>query len=160
MTPLDTTWEHVTEGTYVRDKNGVVWKVIKVEFFDDTITLRRREGTESVIKQPPFAAPVTVMVPTDDEATATVQKVFPNATVEAVKFKGKPWGCAAWPKRSLRDAQSHLFMAHGVYAGDIKELKSATECHQASHTDETLFKYMPHTHEGETWPRPETTTSK
>jgi hypothetical protein len=153
MTPLDSTWEHVAEGEYVRDKNDVVWKVVKIEFFDDTIVLRNREGAERTIKQPPFSAPVTKMVPTDDDAVATVRKVFPDAQIAAVKFKGTPWACGAWPKRSLREAQSHLFMAHGVYAGDIKELKSATECHQESHADETLFKYTPHTHEGETWPR-------
>jgi hypothetical protein len=158
MTPLDSTWDDVEVGTYVRDKNGVVWKVLAVEFFDDTISMRNRDGVERTIKRPTGDTRVTTMVPTDEEAVVTVQKVFPSATIEAVKFKGKPWGCAAWPKRSLRDAQSHLFMAHGVYAGDIKELKSATECHQLSHTDQTLYKYIPHTHEGESWPRPETTS--
>lgn len=153
MTPLDSTWADVDVGTYVRDKNGIVWKVVKVEFFDDTIHLKSRDGTVKVIKQPSLDTRVTKMVPTDDEAVATIQKVFPDAHIEAVKFKGKPWGCAGWPKRSLRDAKSHLFMAHGVYASDIKELKSATECHQLSHTDETLYHYIPHTHEGETWPR-------
>jgi hypothetical protein len=158
VTPVDSTWEDIKEGDYVRDKNNVVWKVLKVEFFDDTITLLNREGVERTIKQPPGGSRVTMMVPTDDEAVATVQRVFPDSRIEAVQFKGKPWGCQAWPKRSLRDAQSHLFMAHGVYAGDIKELKSATECHQFSHADETQFHYIPHTHEGESWPRPETTS--
>ncbi len=153
LTPKDATWDDVEVGTYVRDKDNVVWKVLAVEFFDDTVSMRNREGVERTIKRPFGGGRITMMVPTDDEAVATVQQVFPDSRVEAVKFKGEPWGCAAWPKRSLRDAQSHLFMAHGVYAGDIKELKSATECHQLSHSDETLYKYTPHTHQGETWPR-------
>lgn len=70
MMPTVRTWGEVIVGTYVRDKNGVVYRVEDEK--NGWLLLVKRDGTKDAQLRPPPGAPVTVMVPTIAEATETI----------------------------------------------------------------------------------------
>lgn len=147
--PQQATWAQLEVGAYMKDKAGVVWKVERER--DRHFGVVNRAGEKHILKPRPAKTPVTMLVPTESEAAATLKEVL-GAKPEALMVDGeRSWRVKAWPRDkqtagfSLFDARSHLALFHVGYAADIPNFKDAQECHDLCHADGTTT--LPHTHQ-------------
>jgi hypothetical protein len=76
-------WSDLEVGAFMRDKNGEVWKVTKVDEWDGHVTqITNRSGRVADLKPRPPSTPVTRVVPTMDEAIRTVEQMLGGKTVD------------------------------------------------------------------------------
>jgi hypothetical protein len=74
-------WSDLEVGAFMRDKNGEVWKVTKVDEWDGHVTqITNGAGDLVDLKPRPPSTPVTRVVPTMEEAIASVQRILGGTT--------------------------------------------------------------------------------
>lgn len=82
MIARETQWYRVKQGTYVRDLNGKTWYVH--ELTKDLVVLVDRERSTRRIDKPAASKPVTILEPTLEDATKTLQELLEAVVVEGV----------------------------------------------------------------------------
>lgn len=150
MQPYQGKWSDLTVGSYMRDQTGMVWKVEKERDFH--LLVINRDGTKKHLKPRDPNTPVTLMGATEAEAARVLQEQL-GARVLARREAGqKGWLCPAFPKAGVRgamqDASGHLFIAHGIYVGDVKRMDGENgmiACHDADH-ESPGHGYQEHSH--------------
>jgi hypothetical protein len=78
----ETQWYRVKQGGYVRDLNGRTWKVHEIT--RDTVVLVDRERRTRRIDRPAASKPVTILEPTLEDATKTLQELLEAVVIEEV----------------------------------------------------------------------------
>ena len=76
MQRTDATWADVEPGAFVVSPAGEVYKVLALDKFEDTVTFTDRDRNVFTSRAKPLDTPVTMAVPTFEEAIATVQQVL------------------------------------------------------------------------------------
>jgi hypothetical protein len=144
------TWGDLQIGSYMRDQTGVVWKVEKERDFH--LLVVNRDGEKKHLKPRPPTTPVTLMGATEEEAARVLREKL-GAQVIARRAAGqKGWLCPAFPVKgaqgAMAEARSHLFMAHGIWTGDVKRMEGENgmiACHTESH-ESPGHGYQEHSH--------------
>lgn len=149
MQARQATWADLHLGAYFRE-DGVVWKIEKERDFNYLGV--SRDGERRRFHPRDGRSPVTMLVPSEEEALAALKKTV-GARVVARRAAGETgWLVDHFPKNpkvpgALDDGRTHIFMMHGIYTGDVKTLAGLIECHEDSHRD-PLQGYQEHTHPG------------
>lgn len=149
MQEYATRWGRIHEGDYVRDAAGKAWRV---EAFDHDrgFLLIDREGTRQIVKGW-IGREVTQLVPTHDEALATVEQLL-GATIVAEMYPKRPASCLRKMPAVLGEWQGHLLQMHGMYCKSgkgSKSLKYLVEIHNDDHSHGAVKShgYIPHLHD-------------
>jgi hypothetical protein len=143
-------WSDLQIGSYMRDQTGVVWKVTKTRDFH--LLVENRDGDKKHLKPRDPNTPVTLMGATEEEAARVLREKL-GAQVIARRAAGQTgWLCPAFPLKgaqgAIQEARSHLFMAHGIYTGDVKRMdgpNGMTACHDEDHASPG-HGYQEHSH--------------
>ena len=75
------TWKEVWVGSYIRDKNGKVWKVKDLIFAGPTASLVDAKGKQGKTPWPADDTPVTVVEPTTQDAITLIQRTLDGQEV-------------------------------------------------------------------------------
>lgn len=150
MQPYQGTWSDLTIGSFMRDQTGVVWKVEKERDFH--LLVINRAGEKKHLKPRPPSTPVTIMGATEGEAERALAETL-GAQVVARRAAGQTgWLCPAFPasgqQGAMPEARAHLFIAHGIYTGDVKRMdgpNGMVACHEDSH-EAPGHGYQEHSH--------------
>jgi hypothetical protein len=153
------TWGELKVGTTIQDKGGVQW-LIAARDASGGYRIESEGGHHAVLKPKNRDYPMTIVEPTTQQAIDLVREGL-GGTAEA--YQDEPGGGlyvgpfttapAKQAKRRLEEAQSHMFLLHGIYTGDVKDYAGQVEAHEASHGDHednasTGDGYVPHIHRG------------
>lgn len=148
MQERQSAWGDLHVGAYFRE-DGVTWKIEKERDLNYLGVNREGERRRFTPRDP--RTPVTMLVPTEEEANGTLQKLLGAVKIGERATGAKGWSVEAFPTKSgpgvLEDCRSHLFMFHGVWAGDVKTLVGLIECHEETHRD-PMKGHQDHTHAG------------
>lgn len=148
------TWGELAKGMYVKDANDMTWKVIATKPAPPShyVKVQNVALQTKILKPRPAETVVTLMVPTTEEAVATLQKDL-GAVPEAIQdnetgiLRVRPFPSAKRTAINLDLARSHLFLLHGIYVGDVKGMKEMVEAHEYGHEDPEKGAYVAHEHE-------------
>lgn len=151
MQPYQGKWSDLQIGSFLRDQTGIVWKVTKERDFH--LLVENRDGVKKHLKPRDPNTPVTLMGATEAEAAKALQEKL-GARVVAQRTNGqKTWRCPPFPRAgqpgAISDSSAHLFIAHGVWAKDVKTMdgdSGMTACHTWAHENPREPNYIPHTH--------------
>lgn len=131
-------WGDVRMDSYLRDKNGVVWRVCTID--DQGYALVKNRHNQVATLPPRNAyADVTFVSDDDEDACVALLRDKLGAEVMGVKPNAGDWILESWPEKAaggLDKYREHLFDFHGVYANDITgngAYKRLSEAHRAAH---------------------------
>lgn len=148
MIPTQGTWADLAVGVYLKDKNGKTWKVTAERDFHFQIT--DREGVRKTLTPRAPKTPVTIMGATETEAMAALESTLDAHTMAHKRAGAKVWEAGVFRTAgpgSMIDARSHLYLMHGVYNTDIKDMKGLIDCHDYFTEQPTHGAgYVPHVH--------------
>lgn len=148
MRPQQATWAQLEVGAYMKDARGVVWKIERER--DGHFGIVNKAGEKAILKPRAGSTPLTILVPTETEARATLESVLGAKPVALSENGERSWRVRSWPRDkqtysySLFDARSHLALMHVGYVGDVSTFKDAQACHDECHADATFM--LQHTH--------------
>lgn len=147
MTPRQGTWGELRVGSYMKDKNGQLWKVVAERDFH--LQIQNREGRKVHLQPKPAATPVTIMDATEIEAHEAITTILGARNVAERKEPDGVWNCPPFPTHSegagIHFARSHLSLMHGMFVDDVRTIKGLVEAHEASHA-KPFTKYPEHFH--------------
>ena len=152
------TWGDVKIGSYIRSKDGVVWKVEHHKPGSPAFWgMRKRDGETKILPAPPATAPVDIMYLNMSEAEAQLRDEL-GAEVFAEKYDGEGvWRCPPFNSKRIPEMKFHLELLHGVAVKSVNDpgqpagmnsKKALIECHDAQHADPGP-RWTPHIHEKE-----------
>lgn len=148
MIPRQGTWGELHVGAFMKDKTGVTWKVTAERDFH--LQVKDREGTTKHLKPRNPSTPVTILTPTPEEATRTIEDVLGGGVLAELYRGHRVWAAGEFRTKgpaALLDAKAHLHMMHGTWANDIKTMAEALEAHEHFHEHpETSCGLVPHHH--------------
>ena len=81
MIPRDAKWDDLERGAYMKDKTGKTWKVVAARG-DGHLDIVGRDGASATLAPRDPWTPVTMLVPTLDEAVATVAATLGGVVIE------------------------------------------------------------------------------
>lgn len=134
------TWADLHVGAYIRDKDGKAWKIVAES--EGRYGIVDRDNTRKILNPQRRDHPVTLLVPTEAEALENLKAL--KARAVARRSSGQGWSCPPFPGRT-DEAASHMLLMHGIYAGDVKTMRTMREAHDSSHVD-PAGGYVAHTH--------------
>ena len=141
-------WAEVAPGTYVKSKDGTVWRITGYDAGTDRILLAGRGGATSSIPKPDRSVAVTILEPTEAEAIATATDALGAVTIARTEPDGS-WRARPFPLSSKNGgmdlARTHLKMFHGVWADDVKTIAALVDCHDEHHRTPSEL-HQPHRH--------------
>lgn len=133
-------WADVKDGTYIQDKNGVTWKVLRST--PDLVRLVNRDQKMVDLRRPPGSREVTFLVPTETEARFTLAKAL-GARVLASRDASGYYRTPVPETWNLEDATWHMSRFHRIDVShltleEIRDLHETSEptC-QHEHTEDT-----------------------
>lgn len=152
------TWGELKVGMTIQDKGGVQW-LVAARDASGGFRIESEGGHHATLKPKNRDYPMTILEPTTQQAIDLVREELggtPEAYVDNAGTKlihAGPFtrSSSKFAKRRIEEGQSHLFLLHGVWAGDVKEYKGLVEAHETSHADHedeasTGDGYVPHAH--------------
>lgn len=148
MIPQQGTWADLHVGAYMKDQTGKTWKITHERDFH--FRIEDRDGNAKMLRPRDPRTPVTIVVPTEAEAVATLESKL-DATTLADKANGsKVWQAGPFREKgpgALTDGKAHLYLMHGTWANDIKDMAGVVEAHEYFHAnpDHSLGR-VPHVH--------------
>lgn len=148
MIPQQGTWRDLHVGAYMKDKNGKTWKVVAERDFH--LKIQDRDGKTHTLPPKDPRTAVTLVVPTQSEAESALREHLGAREIAALERGAKVWDAGEFREKgpgALLDAKSHLYLMHGVWANDIKQMSDAREAHEACTEDPGIgMGYVPHHH--------------
>ena len=145
------TWADVGIDTYIRDRQGTIWRVCAVDEraassgMSPAFRCSNSQGEWLNIAPKPLEMAVEIV--SEVEEQITLLRDVLGAQIVATKNQADPgWTCPSWPASSggsLDKYRTHLELAHGMYVGDVKTFARLVEAHEAAHESEP---HVPHTH--------------
>jgi len=148
LIPQQGRWADLRVGTYLKDKNGKTWKITREKDFH--FKIEDREGNAHLLTPRAPDTPVTLVVPTQEEAEATLRDKLGAREVAALERGAKVWNAGEFRTSgpgALLDAKAHLYLMHGIWANDIKAMSEARAAHEACTEDPDIGRgYVPHHH--------------
>lgn len=159
MIPTDGCWGDVRQDTYIKDRNGVVWRCVG---YDPTeargehtghFRLMNRDKTYVDIAPKLNTEHVTIMTMTEEDMIPLLRDKL-GATVIATQDRAtKAVTCPPWEEAravgiELKWFRDHLALMHHIHPDDIKTYKQLVEAHAQCHDPEDIMskRSIPHTH--------------
>ncbi len=149
------TWGDVRQDGIIRSKEGVVFKVVRINMTH--VGLRTRDGESKIIKRPAATAPVDIMHLTQLEAEEMLRDQL-GAELYAIKYDGEGvWKVTPFDNRKIQEMKSHLLIFHGVSStsandpgnsAGMNSKKALIECHNEQHASPGP-RWTPHVHVSE-----------
>lgn len=142
-------WSDLHIDSYLRDKQGTVWRICAED--RGWFRAKNRQGDFTTLSPKPADTPVTILEQTEADCIPLLRDALGARVVATKPHSEKVWQVEGWPEgkpaRKLDDYKEHLESMHRVYAGDIKTYVALQEAHHRAHEAETDFgKRIPHEH--------------
>jgi hypothetical protein len=109
MQPTRGSWGEVQVFSYIQDRNGKTWRVDKLS--TTRVRLSDRDGRQVDILRPTPAKPVTIFIPTDEEARFTLAAAL-GARVMASRDVTGEYHCTSPDAWDLDVAKWHMHRFH------------------------------------------------
>jgi hypothetical protein len=137
------TWDELDTHVYIKDRNGVTWKIAERQ--GDRFGIVNRAGNRAVLEPKPAKHPVTIVTPTEIEAWETLRDTLGAEVLGQREDPASQWVVARFQPNSKAFAPPHMTLFHGTYVGDIKTAVDMAEAHDHSHAHPDRG-YVPHRH--------------
>lgn len=143
MIAREATWAEVKRGSFIKDKNGMMWKVVHVKpgFYG----VQNKAGEQHILKDKRPHDPVDIMYLSQKELINILETDF-GAETHSIKESGHRVYITQRLGTAPADIRSHLMLMHGEYSVDVKSAKALNEMHEELHHRKKQTRWIPHIH--------------